>query len=131
MKKIKLACVIDDDPIYVYGTKRQMGIVGFCEDLLVLENGEVAIQELKSRVEKHEPLPEVILLDINMPIMDGWQFLDEFIQLPLYSRQPLIYVVSSSVDQQDIDKANAYSQVTSYLSKPLKAEDLQNIMQQV
>lgn len=78
MKKFKLACVVDDDKIFLYGIKRMMKLIGFCENLMVFHDGEEALEYLKPLIEAGDVVPEVILLDINMPIMDGWQFLDAF-----------------------------------------------------
>ena len=76
--KINLACIIDDDEIYVYGVKCIMNMVDFTKDLIVFENGEDALNYFKPIMDDPDAIPDVILLDINMPIMDGWQFLDEF-----------------------------------------------------
>ena len=79
MKKIKCACVIDDDPICTYWTKKMMDELMFSEDILIFENGQDAIEGLKNIIARGEQLPEVILLDLNMPIMDGWDFLEDFV----------------------------------------------------
>nr|WKN34063.1 response regulator [Tunicatimonas sp. TK19036] len=128
MKKIDLACIIDDDPVYVYGAKRLMEIVDFCENLLVFHNGEDAIKYLKPVVEQGEKAPEIILLDINMPIMDGWQFLDEFAKIQPHCRRKIaIYMVSSSIDPADFNKAKSYSEVSDYIIKPIEEDDLRSL----
>lgn len=82
MKKIDIACVIDDDPIFVFGIKKIMEVIGFCKSLMVFRDGSEALNNLKAIISAKEKLPDVILLDLNMPILDGWQFLEEFVKIP-------------------------------------------------
>lgn len=128
MKKVDIACIIDDDPIFVYGTKRIMEMADFSNSVMVFSNGEEAIIKLKPIMESSQSVPDIILLDLNMPIMDGWQFLDEFTQIPT-SKQVVIYIVSSSVDPEDVERAKQYEAVDNYLVKPIKADQLMSIMQ--
>ncbi|MCK8522274.1 response regulator [Aquimarina sp. D1M17] len=127
MKKIDIACIIDDDPIFVFGVKKIMEIIGFCKNLMVFQNGEEALNNLKAIISNNEKLPDVILLDLNMPILDGWQFLDEFIKIPC-EKKIIIYIVSSSVDPQDILKAKTYELVSDYIVKPVTVEKLKEVL---
>ncbi|MBB6001856.1 response regulator [Arcicella rosea] len=127
MKKIDIACIIDDDPIFVFGTKRIMQIANFCNGFLVFHNGKEAYDNLRAIILAGEKLPDLILLDLNMPIWDGWQFLDEFIQIPI--EKPItIYIVTSSIDPEDIKRAKSYEIVSNYLVKPIKMDDLKKLM---
>ena len=74
-------------------------------------------------------MPDLILLDINMPIMDGWQFLDEFRKTKRQSNgQTIIYLVSSSDSISDLNKAKEYQdQVKDYFFKPMSLDDLKKI----
>ena len=128
MKKIDLACIIDDDPIFVFGAKKIMQFADFCNSFMVYHNGEEAINGLKSVILAGKKLPDIILLDLNMPIMDGWQFLDEFTQIPT-ENEITIYIVSSSIDPEDIHKAKSYNRVSNYLVKPISIEDLRRALQ--
>ena len=92
MKEVDLACIIDDDPIFVFGVKKIMEIIGFSKSLMVFRNGEEALNNLKAIISANEKLPDVILLDLNMPILDGWQFLDEFVKVPC-EKKIIIYIV--------------------------------------
>jgi CheY-like chemotaxis protein len=75
-----------------------------------------------------QKLPDYILLDINMPIMNGWEFLDEYKRLNL---DPLgkskIYIISSSVFSNDINKARSYPLVKDFISKPLNVEKIKEL----
>ncbi|MEP0212813.1 MAG: response regulator [Cellulophaga sp.] len=129
MNKIFSACIIDDDPIFVYGTKRIMKEVGFTEKIEVFENGLDAIEELTRQSTIEKTLPRLIFLDLNMPIMNGWEFLDDFVKIPEAIRQNVvIYIVSSSIDPRDIERVKTYDIVTDYILKPVTPKDLKNML---
>lgn len=99
-----------------------------CQNLLVYENGRVAIDGLRNFIDTQGDLPDMILLDINMPEMDGWGFLEEFISLkPHIEKEIIIYMVSSSIDDQDIQRANKYDEVSDYIVKPISRDALQKL----
>lgn len=132
MKTLKNTCIIDDDPIFVFGTKRMMKQINFSEDILVYENGQDAILNLKKMVDDGIPLPAVIFLDLNMPIMNGWEFLDDFVKIPNPNREHVVvYIVSSSIDPRDIERVEKYRTVNKYMIKPVTPEDLQKILEEV
>ena len=73
-------------------------------------------------------IPDVIFLDLNMPIMDGWEFLDEFLKIPRSLKKRItLYVVSSSIDPRDINRAKSISLVEDYLIKPITYEELKKV----
>jgi len=117
---IKNLALVDDDDIYVFLTKKTLMQTNLVDLIKVFGNGLDAINFLKANVDSPENLPEVILLDLSMPVMDGWEFLAEFILLkPHIGRKITIYVVSSSISPFDIEKAKSISEVTDYLIKPV------------
>ena len=130
MPKIDTTCLIDDDPIFLYGIKKMMRLANFCDRFITYKNGQDAINALRSIVKTNKKLPDVILLDINMPILDGWQFLDEFIHIKL-PKKIHVYVVSSSKDVREIEKAKAYKQVNNFFIKPISYNDLSHILQEI
>ena len=127
MKKIDIACIIDDDPIFVYGAEALMQLTNFCNSLMVFHNGDEALRNLKILISANDKLPDVILLDLNMPVMDGWEFLDEFTTIPV-NKEIIIYIVSSSIDPTDLDKAKSYSEVSNYIVKPVTTDTLEDIL---
>ena len=127
MSKLKIACIIDDDPIFIFGLKKVMNSVDFAEEVLVYKNGEDALENLIAIKDDKEALPEVILLDLNMPIMDGWQFLDEFTQVKV-DKKITVYIVSSSIDPLDYEKSKKYSHIENYIIKPVQTDDLKTIL---
>jgi CheY-like chemotaxis protein len=126
MKTLKQACIIDDDGIFVYATKRLMEIADFCEEVIVYRNGQEALDGLALLIQQGLPLPELVFLDINMPVLDGFQFLDIFSSWPL-SAPIALYMVTSSINPEDMRKATSFSLVRSYISKPLSLETLGQI----
>lgn len=127
MKKIDIACIIDDDPIFIFGTKRIMQLANFCESFMIFHNGKEAYDKLKAIILNNEKLPDLILLDLNMPIWDGWQFLDEFIKIP-NKRTITIYIITSSIDPADVEKAKSYDLVSNYIVKPITMVELKNLL---
>ncbi|MEM7381871.1 MAG: response regulator [Bacteroidota bacterium] len=128
MNTIETVCIIDDDPIFVYGAKRMMKEAGFCKEVSVYENGNDALQGLKELDKNGEELPSIIFLDLNMPIMNGWDFLADFITIPAFNpEKTLIYVISSSVDPRDLIRIKDTKVISNYILKPLTSEDLENI----
>ncbi|WP_047416566.1 two-component system response regulator [Cellulophaga sp. Hel_I_12] len=129
--KIETVCIIDDDPIFVYGTKILLNHNSwFGSSVLVYENGQEALDDLTALVKSEEKLPDVIFLDLNMPTMDGWEFLDEFVKLPIKNR-PKVFIVSSSIDQKDIQKALSYAIVEDFIAKPLSNTLMANIFKAI
>jgi CheY-like chemotaxis protein len=128
MKKVEIACIIDDDQIYVFGVKKLIALHNFCKNILVFGNGEEALNYMTPLIESAEKMPDVILLDINMPVMDGWEFLDEFIKIQPRAHKTIeVYMVSSSINPADVERAKKYSELSSYLIKPITPEDLKRV----
>ena len=127
MPKFDTVCIIDDDPIFVFGTKRIMEIADFCQSFMIFRNGKEAFDNLKSIIITNQKLPDLILLDLNMPIWDGWTFLDEFVKIPC--KNPItIYIMTSSIDPADVERAKTYDAVSNYLVKPITLDELKSII---
>lgn len=107
-----------------------METVQFSSDFLIYKNGKDAYDNLLPKLHTKTNLPDVIFLDLNMPVMDGWQFLDELIKIPIAEQIPL-YIVSSSVDSRDIKKAESYKMVNKYIVKPFSLSIVQELMNEL
>ncbi len=129
MNTMRTLSIIDDDQIFVFLTKKVIQQTNLINLIKVFGNGLEAINFLKENIDNPASLPEIILLDLSMPIMDGWEFLEEYLLLlPNISRQITIYIVSSSVSPFDIVRAKSISAVTDFIIKPITKEKLIEIV---
>ena len=81
-------------------------------------NGQIAFNQLLKSVKSGATIPDLILLDLDMPVMDGWEFLDEFLKLPI-AKQVCVFILTSSIHPNDREKAKHYNVVKGFFSKPL------------
>lgn len=120
MNQVQNICLVDDDDVFHFIAKKIIERTDLVKNIKVFYNGREAIHFLKSSLFLMEELPDVILLDLNMPVMDGWEFLEEFISLkPKLEKKIPIYIVSSSNDPEDIMKAKSINEVTDFIIKPV------------
>ncbi|MBT8320233.1 MAG: response regulator [Eudoraea sp.] len=132
MGKVKRVCLIDDDHIFVYGAKRLMREINFFDELSVFNNGQDALDYFESQSQDSEDLPSIIFLDLNMPLMNGWEFLEAFLNLPgMADKNIAVYITSSSVDPRDLEKIQAHPYIRDYILKPLTSEDLQDLLKEI
>lgn len=129
MTKNNIAWIIDDDPIQVFVAKRTLKKIRFSQNIRALDNGKDALEELTDlAASKDNRLPDIIFLDINMPQMDGCQFLEEFEKIS-FTKKIAVYLVTSSIDPVDEERAKTWDSLSGYLIKPLKTEDLEKILE--
>lgn len=127
MAKFQNVLLVEDDPITVMVCERIITMTNFSSNVKSLANGEDAINYLKS-VMNTENCPQIIFLDINMPIMNGWEFLSEYDKIKnTLSVTPKTFILSSTVDPEDYKKAEAYKTVERFISKPLTKQHLEEI----
>jgi CheY-like chemotaxis protein len=132
MNHIKNLAIVDDDETFVYLTKMTIEETKLVDIIEVFRNGLDALNFLKENFNHIELLPEVILLDISMPVMDGWLFLEEYIKLkPRIGKKITIYIVSSSISPKDILKAKSINDVTDYIIKPITKENLIDLIKKI
>ncbi len=127
--------MIDDNEIDVYQVDRIIKKSGSVEHFYSFANGQEALDhfnDLNKSQEKYNGYfpPTVILLDINMPIMDGFEFLSEYSKLPEAKKESIIVIMLTSSNQQsDKEKASEYSVIKDFFVKPFKQEDIEKIIQ--
>ncbi len=128
MMKYKDIFVVDDDKTYHFILKNLLNKNKIIVTPSFFENGLDALEILKEKISDNT-LPDLILLDINMPIMDGWQFLAEFKKLKSdFNLSTAIYLVTSSNDPMDLSKAKTYeNEISKYFLKPIDDIALCNI----
>lgn len=125
MKKFNSILLVEDDPIAIIVCDRIIKLNNFTDNLITKENGKEALKYIQSLLQENKPLPEVILLDINMPIMNGWDFLNEYeTLLDKIANPPMIFILSSTADPNDFSKTTLYNFVKDFIPKPFNKEHL-------
>jgi len=130
---LELACIIDDDGIYIKLVKKIIETKKLCKNLLVFNDGKESIDYFETLLQNLsvKNIPEIIFLDLNMPVMDGWEFLERFTKIRnRLDKKITLYVVSSSINPTDMDRAKSLEHVTDYLIKPIKIKELEDIFNQ-
>lgn len=126
MATYKNVLLVEDDAIARMVCERIMKLNGFADNVVMYDNAEAALRFLSSV--KSENFPSVIFLDVNMPVLNAWDFLEEFAKVKTNPVQsPLIYLLSSSINPLDKEKASRYPLVQDFIEKPLKKEMLEKI----
>ena len=129
MRKIELLALVDDDDTFVFITKRIIEKTDYVKEIKVFSNGLEALNYLKENLNSEYNLPDVIFLDLSMPIMDGWQFLDEFSHLESERTQKIIiYICSSSISPHDLLKAKKMSAVSDFIIKPVTKDKFSELV---
>lgn len=122
-------CLIDDDEIYHFLCKKTLELTHKVHNFMVFSNGREAIKFLSSHHDDTNNLPDVIFLDLNMPIMDGWQFLEEYLHIrSTIDKKMVIYIVTSSEHPEDLARANKIKDINGYIIKPITAKDFETII---
>ncbi|HXB33677.1 MAG TPA: response regulator [Puia sp.] len=129
---MKTIFLIDDDPVFVYLTKKIIcSVNGGCE-IMEFSDGELAIDHLRTISGDSASLPDVIFVDLSMPVMDGWEFLDEYTQLQsTLSKRIELFIVSSSISPQEVERSKTYPAVLDFLIKPVAKGKIAEIMSHV
>ncbi|MBI1185518.1 response regulator [bacterium] len=131
MREISMVSIVDDDEIFRFTTELSLKRTIDQIAITTFEDGEQAINFIKDHLNNADKLPDVIFLDINMPFLDGWGFLEEFAnikgQLP---KSITIYISSSSMDADDIERARQSLEVKGYIVKPITAEIFERVLRE-
>ncbi|XCF07470.1 response regulator [Tamlana crocina] len=122
--------IIDDNLLFRKITNKLLQNVGYhVNDILMFENGKQAYNYISENINNLEMLPETILLDLNMPIVDGWHFLQLLQNLNKnHNYHPAVFIITSSVDAKDRKKAKSIEDIKGYLVKPIRANDIQKAL---
>jgi CheY-like chemotaxis protein len=127
-KRLEMVMLVDDDPTDNFIAKRILQVSGFAKEVIVKGSVSEALEYLKNNAVSEETLPEIIFLDINMPLYGGFDFLEEFEKLNvLVKRKSKIIILSSSDNKKDIERIIANDYVIKFITKPISEETLEEI----
>lgn len=132
MNRVNNLAIVDDDDAFVFLTKEMVAETNMVDNISVFKNGKVALDFIEMNRSNEQQLPEIILLDLSMPVMDGWQFLEKYAQInPVLARKISIYICTSSISPDDVNRAKAQSLVSNFMVKPVTPENLISMIRQL
>ena len=127
-KSYKSVMLVDDNDVDNYISQRMIELSKFADKVLVKNNGKSALEFLEAHQNNPDTLPDIIFLDISMPIVDGYVFLYEFEKYSeTLKNKSKVVILTSSDNRQDIERMNDNEFVFKYVTKPLTEETLNEI----
>ncbi|RAJ11570.1 response regulator [Arenibacter echinorum] len=121
--------LIDDDEIFQFIMKNTIAEISPDIKIKFFSDGEKGMDFLKQNLGAATNLPDIILLDVNMPFMDGWEFLKEYKSLQTQIKKDInIYLLTSSNNPNDIAMAREISELSGYLVKPISKEGIKSLI---
>lgn len=120
MKPLHSIFIVDDDPIHQQITEIMLDRLSISNAVSKFSDAQDVLEHIRAQCNNANELPDVILLDLNMPVMDGWEFLEAFSQVRAsLVKQIKVYVLTSSIDEKDKERVGKFTFVEGYLTKPL------------
>lgn len=128
--KIKSVLLIDDDKATNFYNRLVLEKMCFTEEICMVENGQEALEFLKSGIKGEYPQPDLIFLDINMPIMNGWEFLEAYKKLSINQKGKIIIIMlTTSLNPEDQTRAENMIEVSGFRRKPLSIHAINEIIE--
>ena len=130
MNRPKRIVLIDDSVTTNFLNRVIIERAGMADEVVDFVQATDALGFLKKELSSGQRKESLIFLDINMPEMDGWGFMEAYVELVNEGRNDVVVMLSSSVDPTDKNKAGEYRQISDFRSKPLTQESLREIVGQ-
>ena len=127
MSNFKHIFLVEDNEITVLLTTKLLEKTGKTDQITVCNNGKEAYERLTEMLEHEDQLPALLFLDLVMPVWDGWEFLEKFSE-KWDPEQLKIYILTSSISREDMEKAEAFGLEENYLVKPVSFQKLNDIL---
>jgi CheY-like chemotaxis protein len=124
-KKLKCILLVDDDSADNFFHKKVISSMGITDHVEVALDGESALTFLSN---KNQETPEIIILDINMPRMNGWEFLEEYAKLTIPKNTVIIVMLTTSANPEDKTRADRHKVISEFNSKPLTEKMMSGIL---
>lgn len=129
-KKINSVFLIDDDHITNFINARLLNRLKVSDTLMISQNGQDALDTLQECLDKGMESPSLIFLDINMPVMDGFEFIEHFTRMPFPNKEEVkIYMLTTSENGRDLDKVKVNPSISGFINKPLTEDKVRKIIQ--
>jgi len=130
-QQLNTVLLIDDDEIINFIHEKIIHATGCVQQIVAKQTGKSGLDFLQQMGKNHPNRPELILLDINMPAMNGWEFLTKFQRLPAEEQQGIVIIMlTTSQNPDDEIKARAIPVVSGFLQKPLSTETVYSIVEE-
>jgi CheY-like chemotaxis protein len=127
MKAVHDILLIEDDDTINFYNEFVIKEMGIAEEVHIAVNGRIALDYLDRQAAEGKPLPELIFLDINMPVMNGFEFIEEYEQRS-WRGSTLVVMLTTSLHPADVARAKKYNSISEYLHKPLMEDSLKGIV---
>ncbi|WP_207425336.1 response regulator [Pedobacter sp. SYSU D00535] len=128
MKRISCISIIDDDQLFQYSIKKVLQSTDIIDNILQFRDGEAALNYLLKNKDNAAMLPEIIFLDLHMPLMDGWEFLEEFTSNTAVAKKTTIYICTSSIDHTNQERFKSYNKLSGYIIKPIRKNEIYELL---
>lgn len=120
--------IVDDDLVSLYATRYRIGQTERNAKVLDFDTAETALQAYRDKINDEQELPDIIFLDLIMPGMNGWQFLEELTKISEAQKKSDVYVLSAFSNSKDRKQAKAHSAIIGHFNKPLSKIDMERTL---